>query len=722
MANIVILSAGINNFNQLGRNGDNKTPAPVENLKTENIVRVSLGSSCCVVLYQDGSVFQWGTGYFGMGETFKQEKVPTKISILPKIINVKCGYKFTLFLTAQKKVIIAPNIVHRKAFIELNIDEPAIGLYGFYDPWVVGESGAVYWVDLRGGTHVQKYETFLYGPPKQILSLHNFVILITSRGETLTLSMDSIRNRQKGKESETFQPIKILQGVNIKKVAGILHHVLALSTDNKLYGWGLNDHGELGMADKTIRYESFVPLTIPGDVKIVDIAVGVGYSILVDSEGHVWGFGKRKYGQTMLGDGEGPMSKLIKGAFEVHSSDRFSFVLTRNLPSILQEKVFIEKAIQNPIENKDASNDNKKIVDSVIEVEKMSEIPDNQNNRSHSESILHEKEIEMLKEKLSSSLQQISILDQDNHSLREKLGKFSEMEEIVKAKDIEIVNINNKIEVLNNQLEKQNQKMENLQKVNEINNLRKEKSKLTKFDIMSQEDIDNFPISKFIGRGGSSKVMKVSCQKFYALKILYIGYNDEEYDDDDDDNDHGNFRKYDYDKVRRFMNEFEIMSKISHPNIVKTYGICYGDENHQPSILLEYCPSNLKKMNKKLNNEEKTRIIYEICSGMKYIHQCGLIHRDLKPENILLDHEKHVKICDFGISTLSSENTHTSFIGTPVYMSPEQHNNDTHYTNKVDVYSFGILLLFMLTNGQMPHIPIIDIIQGKKNTHTIRNQ
>ncbi|OHT16086.1 hypothetical protein TRFO_42058 [Tritrichomonas foetus] len=98
---------------------------------------------------------------------------------------------------------------------------------------------------------------------------------------------------------------------------------------------------------------------------------------------------------------------------------------------------------------------------------------------------------------------------------------------------------------------------------------------------------------------------------------------------------------------------------------------------------------------------------------MAHIHKCGIIHRDLKPENILLDSKKQVKIADFGISTLSSITTHTQNIGTIPYMSPEQLNNDEHYTNKVDVYSFGKLLYFILTRGSIPQTSILDIVSGK---------
>ncbi|OHS96962.1 CAMK family protein kinase [Tritrichomonas foetus] len=187
--------------------------------------------------------------------------------------------------------------------------------------------------------------------------------------------------------------------------------------------------------------------------------------------------------------------------------------------------------------------------------------------------------------------------------------------------------------------------------------------------------------------------------------ILYYGYLHQDDEDQNEYNEYNNGNS-DFEKIKRFMKEYEIMSQISHQNILKTYGICYGDSSHPPSILLEYCPTNLKKMIQKLTTEEKERIIseiiHEIISGMSYLHSRGIIHRDLKPENILIDSSKHVKICDFCLCTTMNEHTHTQGIGTLSYMSPELLNENelslvvnffflSHYRNiffnNISIYS-----------------------------------
>lgn len=171
-------------------------------------------------------------------------------------------------------------------------------------------------------------------------------------------------------------------------------------------------------------------------------------------------------------------------------------------------------------------------------------------------------------------------------------------------------------------------------------------------------------------------------------------------------------------KVKRFFQEYEILNNIYHPNIIKSYGFYNGDKTNQPSILLQYCPKNLKDNVDELTNVERITVIYEICLGMKKVHEVGLIHRDLKPENILLDDKNHVKISDFGISCLIDPETQsqskTSGVGTLLFMAPELLNGSTHYGQKVDVYSFGFVLFFILTGGEYPNISIGRAANGKR--------
>ena len=88
---------------------------------------------------------------------------------------------------------------------------------------------------------------------------------------------------------------------------------------------------------------------------------------------------------------------------------------------------------------------------------------------------------------------------------------------------------------------------------------------------------------------------------------------------------------------------------------------------------------------------------------MNAVHEANLIHRELKPENILIVEKGHVRLSDFDVSYIveNQRDSKTRGIGTIAFMSPEFLNMKTHY-NKVNIYSFGVVLFFVLSCGKMP--------------------
>ena len=100
-------------------------------------------------------------------------------------------------------------------------------------------------------------------------------------------------------------------------------------------------------------------------------------------------------------------------------------------------------------------------------------------------------------------------------------------------------------------------------------------------------------------------------------------------------------------------------------------------------------------------------ILHQVCQGLKYAHDKGVIHRDIKPANVLIGKNGKIKLTDFGIATSDDEEderlTKTGIaIGTPAYMSPEQIKSTKHVDKSSDIYSLGIMFYEMLT-GKKPY-------------------
>ena len=231
-----------------------------------------------------------------------------------------------------------------------------------------------------------------------------------------------------------------------------------------------------------------------------------------------------------------------------------------------------------------------------------------------------------------------------------------------------------------------------------INNfLSEDTEKNEEIKILDSEFIEKVMKSNSeLGHGGQGSVFKTRSfenpiiqnkDEFWAVKTL-------------------NFTNiYDEKQVKRFYNEYKILRILNHPNIVKTYGFFKGDDKFSPCMILEYCKCNLSDASKKMTKIELVGIIYEISYAMKYVHAANLIHRDLKPLNILLDENNHVKICDFGIATLidfdESMKSRSYDIVTENYIAPEMADDEITYDEKIDVYSFG-LIIYNLLVGPAP--------------------
>lgn len=152
---------------------------------------------------------------------------------------------------------------------------------------------------------------------------------------------------------------------------------------------------------------------------------------------------------------------------------------------------------------------------------------------------------------------------------------------------------------------------------------------------------------------------------------------------------------------KSFFVEAQSAGRLMHPNIVTIYDadlqqdFCYITMEYiDGSTLKKFCkPDNL------LPVERVVKIVFNVCKGLEYAHQNGVIHRDIKPSNIILSLSGQVKITDFSIAYVKRRGHSTlvkGLFGSPSYMSPEQVKEEL-ITERNDIFSLGSVLYELLT-------------------------
>jgi serine/threonine protein kinase len=227
-----------------------------------------------------------------------------------------------------------------------------------------------------------------------------------------------------------------------------------------------------------------------------------------------------------------------------------------------------------------------------------------------------------------------------------------------------------------------------------------------KMTLEGSEINGRYVLGKKLGEGGMGVVYKarqLSTHRDVALKILKINATDQT-------------------SVDRFEREIDVISQLSHPNIVRIYDTGKLPSRDMLFIVMELVEGlslhelmwhrhdENKYFKCRLKVELALEVAYQVCGALTEPHRLGVIHRDIKPENILLtprsDETVEVKLLDFGIARMTRRrgsnkkvNTITDasipFVGTPHYMAPEQVAN-TEYDARADLYSLGTVLYELL--------------------------
>jgi serine/threonine protein kinase len=224
-----------------------------------------------------------------------------------------------------------------------------------------------------------------------------------------------------------------------------------------------------------------------------------------------------------------------------------------------------------------------------------------------------------------------------------------------------------------------------------------------------------YHIESEIGSGGFGTVFKgIKEGSYFAIKLNRIW---ELMPDDRED------------LKKRIKLEYEISNTIHSEHIVHTYS--YDELNENPILVMDYCPDGClrNKIGKPFDPDDLNRIIIQILSGLNVLHSYDIIHRDIKPENILFNRNTAL-LTDFGISAnLKNRVTQRNIRGhslkvfaTLSYSPPEQSQKIVAFkltgpTN--DIFSFGVILYEMITEGKLP---FGDIIEFKEDSEIVERR
>lgn len=203
--------------------------------------------------------------------------------------------------------------------------------------------------------------------------------------------------------------------------------------------------------------------------------------------------------------------------------------------------------------------------------------------------------------------------------------------------------------------------------------------------------IGGYKVEALIGRGAMGAVYlarDMKLNRLVALKVLL-----------------GSLAKTPS-QVKEFLQEAQTAAPIHHPGIVRIYTA--GVEDGTPFIAMEFVDGEPLDRFLKRKGAIKwgvaLHITRKLAGALHSAHKVGVVHRDIKPSNIMLDQKGGVRLTDFGIARVHSENTKQTrgqgFLGTPQYMSPEQALGE-EVTTSSDLYSLGVTMYEMI-GGQLP--------------------
>lgn len=220
------------------------------------------------------------------------------------------------------------------------------------------------------------------------------------------------------------------------------------------------------------------------------------------------------------------------------------------------------------------------------------------------------------------------------------------------------------------------------------------------------EKIGRYQVLERVGKGGMGVLYRgfdPVLDREVAIKLMHADFSE------------------DTEQMRpRFYREARAAAKLNHRNIVTIFE--FAEESNVPYIVMEFLKGTplgaRMSAQPPLTLDDKLNVVAQLCDGLSYAHEQGVVHRDVKPDNVFLLEDGSVKLLDFGIAklTTSTLTRQGDVLGSASYMSPEQVGGSESVDGRADIFSAGVVLYELLSGrkpfeGDSPTVVIVKILK-----------
>jgi serine/threonine protein kinase len=202
--------------------------------------------------------------------------------------------------------------------------------------------------------------------------------------------------------------------------------------------------------------------------------------------------------------------------------------------------------------------------------------------------------------------------------------------------------------------------------------------------IKEEQKLGDYFLINELGQGNCATAfyaLNLSSNEYVAIKVLKP-------------NKDGQLKPED---IGEFCRELEMMASLDHPHVMPLWG--FGCKDRVPFLATEFMCGGTLKGKRLFRREQLVEMMEQICSGVQYLYDNGIIHQDIKPANILLGKDGKAAISDFGVAGKEGTREAKLCWGTPKYKAPEQWKGRACLQS--DVYPLGLIAFELLTGKSL---------------------